>query len=78
MKIATFGQVIPNKLNYLGIIICLVVAKKICDLTYPLWARLGTHWHPWELPSGYLERANFFVFWAISNISKANIVSDKF
>ena len=27
VKIATFGQVIPTKLNYLGVIICLGVAK---------------------------------------------------
>ena len=72
MKIATFGQVIPTKLNYLGVIICLGVTKKICDLTDPHWASLGTHNHPWELPSRSLERANFFVFWAISKISKAN------
>ena len=73
MKIATVGQVIPNDLNYLGVIICLGVAKKLfCALTDPFWARLGTHRHPWELPSRSLERANFFVFWAISKISKAN------
>ena len=46
--------------------------KIFCDLTDPHRACLGTHSHPWELPSGYLERANFFVFWAISKISKAN------
>ena len=52
--------------------------KFFCDLTDPHWACLGTHRHPWELPSGYLKRANFFVFWAISKISKANNVFDKF
>ena len=28
LKIATFGQVIPTKLNYLEVIICLGVGKK--------------------------------------------------
>ena len=42
--------------------------KNFFDLTDPHW----------ELPSEYLERANFFVFWAISKISKANNVPDKF
>ena len=35
-------------------------------------ARLGTHRHPWELSSEFLKKANLFVFWAISKISKAN------
>ena len=52
--------------------------KIFCDLTDPHWVCLGTHRHPWELPSRSLERANFFVFWAISKISKANNVFDKF
>jgi len=52
--------------------------KIFCDLTDPHRACLGAHRHPWKLPSRYLERANFFVFWAISKISKANNVPDKF
>ena len=51
--------------------------KFFCDLTDPYRVSLGTHRHPWELPSGYLERANFFTFWAILKISKTNNVSDK-
>ena len=54
------------------------VPKKFLRLTDPQRAGLGTQRHPWELPSRYLERANFFVFWAISKISKANNVFDKF
>ena len=52
--------------------------KNFCDLTDPYWVCLGTHRHPWKLPSRYLQRANFVVFWAISRISKANNVPDKF
>ena len=46
--------------------------KFFCNLTDPHWARLGTQRHPWELPSEFLEKANFFVFLAISKISKEN------
>jgi len=46
--------------------------KNFCDLTDPHWVCLGTHRHPWVLPNRYLQRANFFVFWAISRISKVN------
>ena len=52
--------------------------KIFCDLTDSQGARLGTHRHPWELPSGSVERHNFFVFWVISKISEANNVFDKF
>ena len=31
VKIATFCQVIPTRLNYLGVIICLGVAKKFFE-----------------------------------------------
>ena len=46
MKLANFGQVIPTKLNYLRVIICLVVAKKsfMTQLTHTghAWALTGT------------------------------------
>jgi len=35
MKIATFGQVISTKLNYLGVIICLGVAKNFLRPNIP-------------------------------------------
>ena len=44
--------------------------KKFCDLTDPHWVCLGTHRHPWELPSGYLERGNFFVFGRFQKIHR--------
>ena len=46
--------------------------KIFFDLTDIHWGCLGTHRHPWELSSEFLKKANLFVFWAISKISKAN------